>query len=130
VSEVSEKSTTGPYGSFWDQSDFLAPAPPTNTVKYVNRKKPSGGLVSMTSDERGKASGKQTLQTKPAETEEEKKLRRFGEAIRDAERSTLCFNLDMGNVPIISRRRPPWHWPRWRRRRRTGVFPVKIRLKL
>ena len=105
VSEVSEKISTGPYGSFWDQADFPAPAPPSNTVKYINRKKPAGGLVSMVSDERGKPSGKPSgkPQTKPAETEEEKKLRKFGEAIRDAERSALCFNLDMGNVPIMNK---------------------------
>jgi hypothetical protein len=57
----------------------------------------------MTSDERGKLSGKQQTQTKPAETEEERKLRKFGEAIRDAERSTLCFNLDIGNVPKLNK---------------------------
>jgi hypothetical protein len=102
VSEEREKSSTGPYGSFWDQADFPVPAPPANSVKY-NRKKPSGGLVSMTSDERGKPGGKQLSQTKPAETEDEKKLRKFGEAIRDAKRSTLCFNLDMGNVPIMNK---------------------------
>jgi hypothetical protein len=102
VSEEREKSSTGPYGSFWDQADFPVPAPPANSVKY-NRKKPSGGLVSMTSDERGKPGGKQLSQTKPAETEDEKKLRKFGEAIKDAERSTLCFNLDMGNLPIMNK---------------------------
>ncbi len=101
VSEVSEKISTGPYGSFWDQADFPAPAPPTNRVKYISRKKPSCGLVSMSSDERGKPIGKP--QVKPVETEEEKKIRKFGEAIRDAERSTLCFNLDMGNVPIMNK---------------------------
>jgi hypothetical protein len=40
---------------------------------------------------------------KPAETEEEKKHRKFNEAIKDAERSTLCFNLDMGNTPIMNK---------------------------
>jgi len=105
VSEVCEKISTGPYGSFWDQADFPAPAPPANTGKHTNRKKPSGGLVSMSSDERGKPSGKPPGKppVKPVETEEEKKLRKFGEAIRDAERSTLCFNLDMGNVPIMNK---------------------------
>ena len=105
VSEVCEKISTGPYGSFWDQADFPAPAPPANTGKHTNRKKPSGGLVSMSSDERGKPSGKPPGKppVKPVETEEEKKLRKFGEAIKDAERSTLCFNLDMGNVPIMNK---------------------------
>jgi hypothetical protein len=36
----------------------------------------------------------------PSETPEEEKKRKFTEAIKDAERSTLCFNLDMGNVPL------------------------------
>jgi hypothetical protein len=59
----------------------------------------------MSSDERGKPSGKPPGKppVKLVETEEEKKLRKFGEAIRDAERSTLCFNLDMGNVPIMNK---------------------------
>ncbi len=55
----------------------------------------------MFSDERGKPNGKPPA--KPVETEEEIKMRKFGEAIRDAERSTLCFNLDMGNVPIMNK---------------------------
>jgi hypothetical protein len=38
VSEVSEKSSTGPYGSFWDQADFQFPAPPTNTVSIPTGK--------------------------------------------------------------------------------------------
>ncbi len=36
----------------------------------------------------------------PTETPEEAKKRKFAEAIKDAERSTLWFNLDMGNVPL------------------------------
>jgi hypothetical protein len=43
------------------------------------------------------------VSVKPAETEEEKKVRKFSEAIRDAERSTLCFNLNMGNVPLMNK---------------------------
>ncbi len=49
----------------------------------------------MSSDGRDKTQGKKASD-KPSETEEEKKQRRFAEAIRDAERSTLCFNLNMG----------------------------------
>jgi hypothetical protein len=37
------------------------------------------------------------------ETEEEKKVRKFQEAIKEAERSTLCFNLDLGNTPIMNK---------------------------
>jgi hypothetical protein len=37
------------------------------------------------------------------ETEEEKRVRKFNEAIRDAERSTLCFNLNIGNKPIMNK---------------------------
>jgi hypothetical protein len=39
----------------------------------------------------------------PSETGEEKKVRKFQEAIKEAERSTLCFNLDMGNTPIMNK---------------------------
>jgi hypothetical protein len=63
------------------------------------RRLPSGGLVPLTLDKKGKPAGKVTPQT-PAETPEEEKKRKFTEAIKDAERSTLCFNLDMGNVPL------------------------------
>jgi hypothetical protein len=88
--------------SIWDRSDF--PPPPTQqqkTVRNDNRKKPAGGLVSMSLDGRGR--NPQIQVHKPAETEEEKKHRKFSEAIKDAERSTLCFNLDMGNTPIMNK---------------------------
>jgi hypothetical protein len=86
----------------WDRSDF--PPPPVQqqkTVRNDNRKKPAGGLVSMSIDGRGR--NPQIHVQKPAETEEEKKHRKFNEAIKDAERSTLCFNLDMGNTPIMNK---------------------------
>jgi hypothetical protein len=94
--------------SMWVSSDFPAPPPPARSDKTVNnvikRKKPTGGLVSVSADERGKLDGsKPPQQQKPQETEDEKKVRKFQEAIRDAERSTLCFNLDMGNTPIMNR---------------------------
>ncbi len=58
----------------------------------------------MAADDRGKLDiTKQQQKQKPAETEEEKKVRKFNEAIRDAERSTLCFNLDLGNTPIMNK---------------------------
>ena len=82
------------------------PRPSTLTVRLVSRKKPAGGLIPASSDERGRLSAaaqRQTTQKSP-ETAEESKARKFGEAIRDAERSTLCFNLDMGNVPIMNRK--------------------------
>jgi hypothetical protein len=91
------------YVTMWDSSDFPVPTPAANTVSNNSRKKPSGGLVQMSSAN-GTASGKSIFLQKPAETEEEKKLRKFGEAIKDAERSTLCFNLDMGNVPIMNKK--------------------------
>jgi hypothetical protein len=90
------------YGTMWDSADFLVPTPAANTVSNNSRKKLSGGLVPMSSD-RGTVSGRYFSQQKPAETEEEKKLLKFGEAIKDAEQSTLCFNLDMGNVPIMNK---------------------------
>jgi hypothetical protein len=40
---------------------------------------------------------------KKIETAEETKVRKFAEAIKDAERSTLCFNLNMGNKPIMNK---------------------------
>jgi hypothetical protein len=50
----------------------------------------------MATDSRNKSGGKgpQIFVQKPQETEDEKKHRKFCEAIKDAERSTLCFNLD------------------------------------
>jgi hypothetical protein len=94
--------------SMWVSSDFPAPPPPARSNRQENnaskRKKPSGGLVSVAADNRGKLdSAKQQQKQKPAETEEEKKVRKFNEAIRDAERSTLCFNLDLGNTPIMNK---------------------------
>jgi hypothetical protein len=56
----------------------------------------------MHSDDRGKFSNNNPKITVD-ETEKEKIRRKFTEAIRDAERSTLCFNLDMGNVPIMNK---------------------------
>jgi hypothetical protein len=66
-----------------------------------SRKKTPGSLVAMTSDERGKIPSRSD--GRPQETEDEKKLRKFTEAIKEAERSTLCFNLNMGNVPIMNK---------------------------
>ncbi len=43
------------------------------------------------------------IPAKKVETEEEKRVRQFNEAIRDAERSTLCFNLNIGNKPIMNK---------------------------
>jgi hypothetical protein len=37
------------------------------------------------------------------ESEEDLKISKFKEAIKDAERSTLLFNLDMGKVPLMSK---------------------------
>ena len=38
----------------------------------------------------------------PAESQEEGDIRRFREAVKDAEKSTLIFNLNMGKVPIMN----------------------------
>jgi hypothetical protein len=67
-----------------------------------NRKKPSGGLVSSVVDTSGKFVGNYQ-KVKPQETEDEKKSRRFAEAIKEAERSTLCFNLNLGNIPLMNK---------------------------
>jgi len=63
------------------------------------RRLPTGGLVPINLGNKGKPTTKTTPPT-PVETPEEEKKRKFAEAIKDAERSTLCFNLDMGNVPL------------------------------
>jgi hypothetical protein len=91
--------------SMWVSSDFPPPPTSSSTVRNDNRKKPAGGLVPMKADSRGKLGVKapHVFVQKPAESEEEKKHRKFCEAIKDAERSTLCFNLDMGNTPIMNK---------------------------
>jgi len=66
------------------------------------RRLPKGGFVPMGNGEKGESNFSKHV-SKPAETEEEAKKRKFTEAIREAERSTLCFNLDMGNVPIMNK---------------------------
>ena len=62
-----------------------------------------GSLFSSQVDERGNFKETLSSQTKKVESEDEKKVRKFAEAIRDAERSTLCFNLNMGNKPIMNK---------------------------
>jgi hypothetical protein len=96
--QVKESQVT----SMWVNADF--PPPPQATARD-NRKKLPGGLVQMATDSRNNSGGKgpQVFVQKPQETEEEKKHRKFCEAIKDAERSTLCFNLDMGNTPIMNK---------------------------
>jgi hypothetical protein len=69
---------------------------------HAGRKKLSGGLVATTADPSGKFLGNQG-KGKPLETEEEKKARRFNEAIHDPERSTLVFNLNTGNAPLMNK---------------------------
>jgi hypothetical protein len=57
----------------------------------------------MLADDRGRLDNRNAKQPVRMETEEEKKVRKFQEAIKEAERSTLCFNLDMGNTPIMNK---------------------------
>jgi hypothetical protein len=74
--------------------------------KSNSRKKLAGGLYASQADDRGKFSGSGSSlsnSSKKVETEEEKKVRKFCDAIKDAERSTLCFNLNMGNKPIMNK---------------------------
>ncbi len=74
--------------SIWDASDFPAYPPPAGGKKNgSSRQKLTGGLVSMSVDDRGRFDN--SKQTTRVETEEEKKVRKFQEAIKDAERSTL-----------------------------------------
>jgi hypothetical protein len=88
--------------SIWNASDFPAHPPPAGGKKSGgNRQKLSGGLVSMSVDDRGRFDN--TKQSSRVETDEERKHRKFQEAIKEAERSTLCFNLDMGNTPIMNK---------------------------
>jgi hypothetical protein len=69
------------------------------------RKKLSGGLYAASADDRGKFSGQSSniAKVKKVESPDEIKVRKFTEAIRDAERSTLCFNLNMGNKPLMNK---------------------------
>jgi hypothetical protein len=79
----------------------------TESNSYAQQaKKPrkvTGSLFSSQVDERGNFKETLSSQTKKVESEDEKKVRKFAEAIRDAERSTLCFNLNMGNKPIMNK---------------------------
>ncbi len=70
------------------------------TTATHTRRLPTGGMVQMSLDKQGKPYEKSKPQEKPAETPEETKKRKFAEAIKEAEKSTLCFNLNMGNVPL------------------------------
>jgi hypothetical protein len=54
----------------------------------------------MTLDRQGKPVKTGMTNDESSESPEEIKKRKFAEAIKEAERSTLCFNLDMGNVPL------------------------------
>jgi hypothetical protein len=77
-----------------------------NQDRSGTRKKLSGGLYAATADDRGKFSGSSSnpaIKTKKVESPEELRIRKFNEAIRDAERSTLCFNLTMGNKPLMNK---------------------------
>ncbi len=108
-------------------STVSSAAPPVSSSSYVNvvlnqhtgaghgkqansnnsRKKPSGGLYAAATDDRGKFHGKPSapaVAAKKVETAQETKVRKFNEAIKDAERSTLCFNLNMGNKPIMNKK--------------------------
>jgi hypothetical protein len=80
--------------------------PSNGKTSNNSRKKLSGGLYSASADERGKFTGNNKTPApaaKKIETAEETKVRKFAEAIKDAERSTLCFNLNMGNKPIMNK---------------------------
>jgi hypothetical protein len=85
--------------------------PPVNSLSKQNssqdsRKKLSGGLFASQTDDRGNFHSKSSIPAptaKKIESPEEVKVRKFNEAIRDAERSTLCFNLNMGNKPIMNK---------------------------
>jgi hypothetical protein len=95
-------STYASVSSCQDQGPSLGKSSSSNN----SRKKPSGGLYSASADERGKFTGKTNAPApaaKKIETPEEVKVRKFTEAIKDAERSTLCFNLNMGNKPIMNK---------------------------
>jgi len=59
-------------------------------------------MVAASADSRGRFEGK-SVQSEKEMTPEEAINRKFTDAIRDAERSTLCFNLDMGKVPIMNK---------------------------
>jgi hypothetical protein len=105
VEQVSEKNNHMSYSSV-AASEYR----PTVTITDANgktgnvnsRKKLSGGLIPTSADPSGKFLSSQS-KGKPLESDEEKKQRKFAEAIKEAERSTLCFNLNMGNIPLMNK---------------------------
>jgi hypothetical protein len=84
-------------------SSSSAMPPPRQSVPSNPRKKLSGGLQQMSTGDSGKYADRSKKDNQVTETEEEKKHRKFAEAVRDAERSTLCFNLNMGNKPLMNK---------------------------
>jgi hypothetical protein len=101
--KVSVTKSTPSYSAALMRGDFPEIAPDANPNRYRSRMTLAGGLLSSNSDSRGKFSAGTQAEKIPPESEEEKKKRKFTEAIKDAERSTLCFNLDMGNVPLMNK---------------------------
>jgi hypothetical protein len=101
-SEPAGKKTTPTYKDALFKENFPE-AGNGKSYSSISRKKPAGGLVSMSQDSRGRTREPARNIEKVSETPEEALNRKFNEAIRDAERSTLCFNLDMGNVPLMNK---------------------------
>jgi hypothetical protein len=88
-------------------SQNMAPGQGKLSSNNNSRKKLSGGLFASATDDRGKfikPGVPAAAAAKKVETTEEAKVRKFTEAIKDAERSTLCFNLNMGNKPIMNKK--------------------------
>jgi len=103
IEQVSEQANTLSYSSVAASDYRPAASTKDGSGRPVNsRKKLSGGLVATMVDTSGKFVGN-NHKGKPMESDEEKKTRRFTEAIKEAERSTLCFNLNMGNVPLMNK---------------------------
>jgi len=103
---VTEQTSTKSYSSAVS-SNKVREVPSTTEGTYAQQAKKSrkmaGSLFSSQVDERGKFLESSISNSKKVETDEEKKVRKFAEAIKDAERSTLCFNLNMGNKPIMNK---------------------------
>jgi hypothetical protein len=103
---VTEQTNTKSYSSAVT-TNKVREVPSTTEGTYAQQAKKSrkmaGSLFSSQVDERGKFLESSVSNSKKVETDEEKKVRKFAEAIKDAERSTLCFNLNMGNKPIMNK---------------------------
>ena len=81
-----------------------APAPPTHNGPHKRARKDLTPMVTLsraTATNNPPVSEEEAIQLKKLE-EKATKLRKFKDAVKDAEKSTLLFNLDLGRTPIMN----------------------------